>query len=223
VNAILLNVWYTIELHVVIDDSGSYEVRVNGTSVNWIPAAAGDTKPGTASAASIFRFIVFGGGFAPPSRTCWFDDIAGDSTTWCGEGVVTVLSPNADGTTLQLTPSSGSVHYDRVNEIPPNDATYNEATAPDQKDTYGHTALPATATTVRAVAVVARAVRVGDQITTVYPVIRSGVTDYEGTGRTLGVNHAVFAQFWELDPDTGLPWTVAGLNATEIGVRFDDA
>jgi hypothetical protein len=55
VNALADNTWYYIEFKTTISDTGTYEVRVNGTSSGWIPPASGDTRNGATASANVIR------------------------------------------------------------------------------------------------------------------------------------------------------------------------
>ncbi len=218
-NQIFPNQWYTVEVGITIGNSGTYEVRVNGSSVGWIPSASGDTQPGSDTNVDTLTCLYYDIFNQPPGINIYFDDLAVDDGNWCGEGFITALHPNGAGNTTELTPSSGA-NWQNVDEIPPSDADYNETTVPNKKDTYTHTALPSNTTSVKAALIAARVVKVGSTINNGYIVLRSGVTDFESAAQLLSLSPAIVTKLWETDPNDGV-WTPTSLNASQIGIRFD--
>lgn len=210
-----------LEVGITIGDTGSYELRVNGNSVGWIPPASGDTKPGADTTVNKFDVQAQTGSInSGPNADAYFDDFAVDSAGFIGEGVITLLSPNGAGATTQLTPTGAPNNWQNVDEVPPSDADFNEATAANLKDTYTHAALPATAGSVGAALLAARVVKVGSSINNAYLVVRSGATDYESPANLMSLSPSIITGMWETDPAGGA-WTPTSLNASQIGIRFD--
>jgi len=214
---ILSNIYACIELKIVIADSGSYELRVNG-----IPRASGtaDTKPGADT--GINNWVVEMNSSAGGEIYHWFDDVVVDTANWPGEAVITAVKPNEAGGTTELTPEPSTAdNWQNVDEIPPSDVDYNYTTVVNKKDTYVHESLPGAASSIKAVTSVARVARSGVDITNAYLVTGSGGTDYESAAIPVGTVPTIITKVEEVDPDTGLPWVVGDYNLTEMGIRFD--
>lgn len=52
------------------------------------------------------------------------------------------------------------------------------------------------------------------------PVVKSGATTSDGATKALTESYAVYTEVWVTDPDTGIQWTEAGVNAMEAGVKL---
>src|SRR3972149_6225726 len=134
--AIQASTWYVIEVHVKIDDTtGALDVRVDGVDD---AAFAGDTKPG---AETTFNTLRYHGG----SNTSYYDDLAMNDTngsvdnSWCGDGKIILLKPNANGDSSQWDGSDGNQvdNYLLVDDIPSDDdTTYVQSAILANKDLY---------------------------------------------------------------------------------------
>lgn len=135
-----------------------------------------------------------------------------------GEGFVVALTPTANGTTIQLTPSTGT-NFSNVDEIPPNTTDYNSSGTNDQYDTYIASNLPASAFAVNSVMGYWYAARDGVVINNARHVVRSGGVDYFGVNRALATTYAPQFYSWNVDPATLAAWAVANVNAVEDGFQ----
>lgn len=215
--ALATSTWATIEVGITIGNSGAaYEVRVNDQTVI---SGTGDTQPGSDTTVDNLVFLS-GNAVVFTGYTNYFDDIAVDDSTWVKESLITALFPSGAGNTTELTPSGGA-NYTTVDERPPSDADYNSTAVANKKDTYAHTSLPGAASTVNCVMPVARVNRDGTTIEHAYLVVRSNGADYEGSSHLLGISPTIITDLREVDPDTSLAWSVARVNASEVGIRFD--
>jgi hypothetical protein len=146
---IATNTWYLIELHIVIADSGSIELRVD---LNSEVTYSGDTKPAAISAIGYIRFSA-----ATSTGYCYWDDGIINTTTgtrnnsWPGGAKISYLVPTGDGATKDWTPSAGSDHYALVDEKPPSATDNLIATANGVVDILTFGDLPVEAVSVRAV------------------------------------------------------------------------
>lgn len=147
-----VSTWHVIEVHVIIEDSGSISVRVGANSDSDF---SGDTKPGTGTSINSFDLA------APHLSSnvhAYFDDIVFNDTTtsfnnsWPNGAKVFYCLPTADGTTKQWTPTpAGLTHWTAIDEIPPSATDYLRATTTNLVDSFEITDLPAIAGTIKAV------------------------------------------------------------------------
>lgn len=63
-------------------------------------------------------------------------DDALDPVTFCGDRHWERISLTADGFYAQWTPSTGSTHFDLIEEVPPNTTDYNSSSTVGNKDTF---------------------------------------------------------------------------------------
>jgi len=114
-----VNTWFHVQFYVVIADSGSIGVRIDGhQSINY----NGDTKPSTASGATYFYAY---GGYSG-SKYFYIDDLVWGSGGYLGDLRCVDIRPSADTAQDDWTPSTGTDNYAMVDETPESDADYNE-------------------------------------------------------------------------------------------------
>lgn len=219
------NQYTLVEAHVLISDSsGSVQVTMDG-----ILAAeySGDTKPGTSSTVDNIRWT--GNTLLSSQR---IDDIAINDTTgvndnsWCGDGHILMMTPDADGDVIQLSRggTDTGANWNQVDEIPPDsDTTYVYSTGSGLYDLYNLTS---------------GSVHVGalDTISRVYIESRIRETAAEGDIIRLGVKSSG-SESWSSDipvttsyaryersdmivnPITGVAWTIADLDNLQVGFK----
>ena len=124
------DIWYVVEVHWVIGETGTIEVKVDGEIDS---SYSGDTRFGAAASVDEVRLSSLG----------YFDDFAINDTTgsvdnsWCGAGKVYYM-PAASDTSTQWTPSAGSDNYAMVDEAPhDSDTTYVQTATNGHTDVYG--------------------------------------------------------------------------------------
>ncbi len=204
-------VWNEIEF-----DGAAGEVYLNGELVLSVGAGVG-----TWIGAIFFEAPTLGGGSQ-------FDDVYfADSVL--GDPHVDSLYPSSDGTHLDWTPDTGSVHYSRVNEaqLDDNHSYVHDAGTAGHKDSYGFQDLPYAAGTIYT----AQLNLAADQKENpagvhhaIKALVRQAGTDHLSS--TLLNFHGdpwltqdYYFYRWLLDQDpTGSDWTVATVNADEYGI-----
>lgn len=137
-NTLVANTFYYIEFTCKIHDTtGTYEVKVNGSSVGWIPAASSkDTNNGGTAVAAYVQFCA---GVASVNHD--FDDIYVNDTAgsvcngFMGDMRVDFHLPDADGANTGWTPSAGGTHFGTIDENPQNTTDYNSTATLNAKDT----------------------------------------------------------------------------------------
>jgi hypothetical protein len=217
------NVWYVIEAHFVCHaTNGLVEVLVNG---NTDCVYNGNTAP---NGANFDHFQIGATSVNSVNTFFYFDDIAVNDTSgnvqnsWIGEGGVYLLKPNSDDTT-QWTPSSGTVHYVLVDEVPKNTTDYIHAQNVGAKDIFGFTDLPPEVNIVDYVEIISQAALAQSGFNAYTHVIKLGTTEY--TGNTHNVtsvtpNFVLYKDGWALNPQTGTDWQVSEINNLKAGVKI---
>lgn len=222
-----LNTWYLIETRVKLADSNGYiQVKIDGImDINY----TGDTKPGSETTMNGFRInpltndnLNFG--------TCYFDDIAvndisgGSDNSWCGDGRIIFLKPNADGDTTQLMGSDGNQtdNWALVDEIPPSSADYTEGTTSGETDLYNLTASGLSNVNILRVWPEARAIDTVAEGGQIYLPVKTNSVQYDGTAVSLLTSYTKYltGDVRTVNPQTGSAWTVSELDALQVGAKL---
>ena len=129
--------WYYIELKVKCATSGTFELRVGGTTVT---SGTGNTKLGSHDYHD--GFPIFGGAH-PAGRfdDLYFLDASGSTNNdFLGNVCVVTARPDAAGDSTLWTPDSGN-NYARVNEaVCGDDSNYVQDGTTDDLDLYNYAA-----------------------------------------------------------------------------------
>jgi hypothetical protein len=222
--SIQLNTWYLIEVHVKIADaSGDIEVKVDGVTPLDIDFS-GDTKPGADTTIDSVNFSCY---FS--NNSCYFDDLGINDTSgsvdnsWCGDGHIILLTPNANGDVTQLMGSDGNQtdNYLLVDDIPSDgDTTYVVGSGIGQYDLYN--LLPSNLTDVIISRVWAEArarsiAATGDEVALL---LKTGGNEYQGINNSLLTTYTrVVGSGYTENPSTSLPWTISDLDSLQSGVE----
>jgi len=114
------NDWFLLEFYAVIDNAGSFGVKINGhQSIDY----SGDTQPGAVTDTAYL--YVETADIGVTASGFWIDDLVWGSGGYLGNLRCYHGTPNADTAQDDWTPSAGN-NYETVDETPENDADYNE-------------------------------------------------------------------------------------------------
>jgi hypothetical protein len=229
-----VNVWTHLEFKTTINNTtGSIELRKNGAPI--IPPTTGLNTRATANNSANAVRIGFPGnptGNATFAPNMDLDDIIfwdaqstdanglADIHDFIGDSRLLWVLPTGAGTTTQFAPSAGS-NFSCVNEAAPDGDTsfVSDATVGDI-DTYPVADLPAGITGVKSMAVCHFAKKSDASARSIVAEIRSGGTNYvHATPVFLGTNYLYDFSNWGSDPSTSAAWTIAGINAIEVGQK----
>jgi len=220
VNALASGTWYFVEFKCTVDNAGSYEVRVNGTSVNWIPPDSGDTQatgnayanqvqimnPGTAKCGDFDDLYVLDG-------TAGLNDFIGD--VW-----VDTLLPNGNGSNSDFMGSDADKvdNYVQVADNPQDgDTSFNYSSNPGDYDTYDFEDTTSTIIKGAQLNLIARKDAAGAR--TFAAACVSGGDTYDGATQAPGMTYSDYMEVYEEDPDTSSAWVAANLNDAEFGLK----
>jgi hypothetical protein len=142
-----------------------------------------------------------------------------------GDEFIVAVVPNGAGAFTQLTPTGSANNWDNVNDIAPSTATFNQANAANEQDTYTDDAsskIPAGATvSVVTTASYTRSALAGiDGINYLWR--DSGGTIYASARYALTNGYAITVEDWPVRPDNSDSWSKNALvtDFPQLGIRF---
>lgn len=201
--------WYLIEYHYKADDTnGRWEVKVNGGSIEI--DYTGDTTSGGTTITDLYLY---------PGTTCRYDNFIIDGTSWVGDTRIQGRKVTGPGNSTQWTPSTGS-NWACVDDVPPNDSEYISINTADQVDLYTLEDLVGSIASVKAVQLVARAMKEGSPTPQqIALMVRTGSTDYASADKALTISLIGHANIWNENPNTSSAWTTGDVNGAQVGVK----
>ncbi|HXS47890.1 MAG TPA: hypothetical protein VN756_10560 [Solirubrobacterales bacterium] len=221
------NEWHFVEVYCLIADSGGriiVKLDQRFSSTDYEIDFTGDTKAvGTTGVVNRVHFIADSGGGSNFRITdLYFNDTTGDeNNSWMGDMTVTTLYPNGAGDDTDFTPTPAVANYLNVDETSTDeDSSYNES--PNEVDSRDLYTLTDTGVEVQAifavqVSVIARKQPAGPRGTR--SLIKSGTVTVEGDDHILLDNYTTQETVHDVDPNTGVAWNKAGVDALQAGVK----
>lgn len=207
-NVISLNTYYYVEFGFHINNSGSFEVRVNGSSSGWIPSTNSDTqRSGNAS----FNAFYFGDGEG------YYDDVYctfGDEIKFLGDSRVDTLALTANSTPQDWTPDTGNA-WERLNQ----DAGYISSGTVDAVSLFAAGDISHNPSTIHGIQLNGHAYKSDAGSREAALVLKSGATTDVGDSVALSTNTLLIREPYIVDPNTGSAFTKSNLNAIEVGVK----
>jgi hypothetical protein len=202
-----------VEFKAIIHNSaGFYEVKINGSSVGWIPAASAQNTRVTANNfANRLGFQSIG-----TSDTTIDDMIVSDD--YIGEHRISTRFTKGAGASTAWTAVGAPTNWQAVkNNLPatPSDAINVKSATPSQRDTYDFD--DETATSITCVIKKMRARKTDLGLAEYKDVCVSGATTNVGAAQAVSGSFAYYSHIYPTDPATGVAWTTAGLNSAEFG------
>lgn len=211
-----INTWYWIELKVLINSSvGTVELRVNGISEITLTAGDQNTQKGINAYANYICL---------KSLTTWtyFDNlIIQDGVGGCdftGECRVATLYPASDSS-IAWTKSTGANNFGCVDEAQMNTTDYVSSNTPGQIDKYGFGALGILGD-VKGVQVCVLGKKDDAAPHSLRTYLRTEATDYSGDTQNLDSVYRTFTKLYPTNPQTGIAWTIAEVDAALAGVEL---
>ena len=212
---LVIGTWYFIEFKVVCGATGSFELRVNGTTV--ASGTGVNTQAGSHAYHDRVRF--FGGAYANPCTDDFYvlDGAGSVNNTFLGNNKIVAVLPNTDGDANAWT-ATGTPHAAQVGDDPPDDdATYVQDNASGDKELWHYAAFSSLGT-VHGIQVSndARLTDIGS--INLKTLAKSASVESDGAEQAVTApTYATFMRIMETDP-SGSPWTQATLNAAQFGV-----
>jgi len=212
--------WMYIEIAVKIDNSSGY-VIIRADSSTKLQLTNQDTA---VSASPSVNTINFGAiGITPTGDGWWWaddfyllDKTGNEFNDFLGDVVVYTLIPNADGSTNDWTPNSGTTRYTQVDEIPhDSDTTYIYTTVDGAKQYFDFPdQVNITILAVQNTAVVRK-----DDSTTRYIKMcaKLGANEVVTNSWVLSNSYLHFTQVLPRDPANN-QWSLQNFNSTQFGL-----
>lgn len=149
----------------------------------------------------------------------WTDIYVG--STRLGDCRVITLRPNANGAHRELTPTSPTGdNFSNVNTRNVTDTTFNSSSVVGHRDTYSNPALSGvTDPEIHGIQIAARVAKSDAGVREARLLTRSGGVDHPGPLFAPATSFLFWGQLHTVDPQTGLPWTEANLNAAQFGLE----
>ena len=210
------NVWYTVEIEVVISDTvGRITIYLDGVQV--LNLTGQDTRNGAPTDVTNIRL---GSHIGTTSQTFIDDLYITDSATKPTNALrIETLVPNADGATLNFTLSTGTSHFAVVDELPANTTDYASGSAVGDLDELDLTNLSATPTAIEAVQVGAVWLKTDATARQMALEVKSGATTSTGSNYVLTTTGDKATRLLTTDPDTGAAWTASAVNALKTRTK----
>jgi hypothetical protein len=215
------NSWCHWQAKVVINNTtGSVELRKNNNPVDDFSATNLNTRNGTTNAyANKFTMSTVTG-------TWNIDDLFVNSgsgavpNSWPGQLRAIQLMPTADTAQKDLTPLSGISNYAMVDELKMDSNTsYVYGAVAGQTDIYNLADLTVTPTAIPLVVVRHSFAKSDTGARTATTEIRSGGVTQDQAAVTLATTYQWQDTYLTVDPNTSAAWTLAGVNALQVGPK----
>ena len=218
--ALSLNTFYYIELKATIANSGSVELRINGTSE--VNVSGVDTQT-TANASADGVGLACQGN---QTANYIFDDyyvcngLGTVNNDFLGDLRVQAIFPDGAGGNTQWTPSANA-NWQNVDETTPNDDTdYNSDATVGDRDTYTYGNLSPATASIKAVQIMTYARKDDAGTRTIAPVVRLSAVNYDQASLpNLTTSYQYLPQVLETSPATTVAWTLSEVNGAEFGEK----
>ena len=222
-----LGKWTFVEIGVVFSTTvGSVEMQFNGADVISLTGSL-NTAPSTNAYFSVLQLgQLANAGGAGQTFTWDFADLyscdasGSYNTTFLGPGQVYTSLPTGNATT-QFTgvPNTGTSTWKNVANNPSVGTDYNYSSTATQQDTFTPAAVPSSISSILATQLSAFWGLDAAGSRTAQVVFKSSSTTAKlpASPLTVGPGYSWGVAIEETDPNTSSPWTVAGLNAADIG------
>lgn len=217
-NTLTTNNPYHIQVLLTVHNSaGTYEVKVDGTSTGWIPAATGqNTRNGSNDYAN--RLRMYAASFtalATGHRFAYLHVREGLSSSL--PALVHVARPSGDGTDADWVGNYAAEWYNVGERWANDDQTFNQSGTDTHKSSHVLQGTPSG--TIYGVQASLLARQDAGSGHTIRAYLLIGGTRYYGAAQALGATWARLVWVWPTNPDTSSAWVTADLapGAIELG------
>lgn len=209
-----------IEFKILISDTvGTVDIQLN--EVNVLSASGLNTKNGGTNS-SIDRMQIVGqrdGGLGSLDDLYIANGDGGLNNDFLGDVTVETKYPNAEGTTIQWTPSVGVDNSANVDEQPPDGVDINSDSTPGNIDMYETQNITDVTSTIYGVQVMSTIKKDTAGARKFRHRIDSNAVIQTKDDHVLSTTTQYLPDMIEADPDGGALWTGTKYNAAEFGVE----
>lgn len=227
---VVASAWNHIEVQVYIHDTDGW-VRAAINGVHRFEATGLDTKHDSSNIVSVSQacsitggsglvfyvddiyYYDFLGDSAVDTDFCPTTDVDGKATNYIGELQVIYLPANGDTAEDDWVPSTGSDAYAMVDETTPNDADYIASDTAGDLTELSLSDLPEEITYIRGVQMLGRMSKSDSGFALTTFGMKSVADTEDAAERPVTVEPTYWWDFQNTDPDSGVRWTRASLNA----------
>jgi hypothetical protein len=203
------------------DTTGTYTVRINGTTTVLTGSSKDTQNGGTSSWNAIWVGILNSQSIG--ATTLDFDDMylfdqsGGTYNDFFGDARVDVRAVTGAGATTTFTPSTGS-NFQNVDDATPNGDTDSNSTATvGAIDTFVIQDAPVTGAGIGLVQVSLYAKKSDAGTCTIASVVRHSGVNYTAAAQAPGTGYSYLSTIYSKNPGTSAAWVEADFNAAEIG------
>lgn len=211
--------WYYMELKVVISNTGSIQLKVDGVDKGTVSSIDTDfLNNGLANRLAI-RFSSVGSNSIRTHLDDIYvcDDAGSINNDFLGDTYIKGSFPDADTADADFTPSAGSDNYAMIDEPEADgDTTYVEASVNGNRDLYDF-ANQSDLLTIHGLQVNTECKQSASEAL-ITPIDSNGTVSTD-SAQSVASSYANRYRIQETDPDTGIKFTQSGFNAATIGVE----
>lgn len=207
--------WQYVECGVHVADSGSYEVRLNGSTTPIISNVSYDTARYSGEAITSFRLSRIGA--TGPGITGFIDDLYfayGDEIKFMGDSRVDALALTGNSTPQDWTPDTGNA-WERLNQ----DAGFISSSTVDAVSLFASGDISHNPTAIHGIQLNGAIYKSDAGSREAALVLKSGATTSVGTSKVLSTSSEYIRSAHIVDPNTGSAFTKSNLNAIEVGAK----
>jgi hypothetical protein len=216
--------WRYIEMKVFISSTvGTIDVRVDGDDVLNLTGI--NTNPvgiGVANTVGIgYNDMGHVYGNTAPRYTDYYvcDGTGATNNDFLGDIEVQTLFPTGSGNNSQWSPLSGSNWENVEDGTPDYDTSYVYASLDGAIDTYTYSDMTAVSGVVRGIQHNIFARKASSGTVHVKPVSRPNATDFDGDSVALSNSYQTILEVEEINPETGIGWTISDVNNAQFGQK----
>lgn len=215
--------WTHLELSYVPNGaSSSLELRVNGVTVINETFAIGSISYGETSATTVSSWSAGQGSdsYIYIDDLYAWNDSGSFNNDFLGDKKVHTMMPNGDTATADWLKNSGTVGYDRINEIGPNgDTSYIYTSTVSAVSAFDIEAMPTDTGVINALQTYRGAKKTDAGTCTVRTDISSGAYTSSGTAQPVTTAYQYYTDVFETDPATGALWTKSAVDSAQVEVE----
>ena len=217
------NTFYHLELKTTINSStGSFELRLNGSITPIINVTGANTQSTGNATVNDIRFVTSGSvpDYDLDDVVIWDTTGSSPQNNFMGDIRIETIRPTSAGTNTGWTPNTGS-NYDCVDDInPDDDTTYVATSVSTTKDTYTMSNLTSTIGTIFGAQSNLLCKKTDAGTADIKSVVRTGGSNFSSSAMGPSTSYSYVTDIRTLNPNTGVAWTGAEIDASEWGSEF---